>query len=41
MQNPIYNPYVHSKSQLLYGWCMLIEFFPLTNILIQVGNFNP
>jgi hypothetical protein len=41
MQNPIYSPYVYSKSPLLYGWCIFIEFFPLTNILIQVGNFNP
>jgi hypothetical protein len=36
-----YNPYVHFKSLLLYDWCMFIEFHPLINIIIQVGNFNP
>ncbi len=41
MQNPDYSPYVHFKSPLLYDWRMFIEFHPLTNILIQVGDFNP
>jgi hypothetical protein len=41
MQNLDYSPYVHFKSWLLYGWCMFIEFFPLINIFIQVGNFTP
>jgi hypothetical protein len=36
-----HSSYVHFKSPLLYDWCMFIEFFPLINILIQVGNFNP
>ncbi len=36
-----YNPYVHFKSPLLYDWCMFIEFHPLINIIVQVGNFNP
>jgi hypothetical protein len=38
IQNPRYSPYVHFKSTLLYGWCMFIEFHPLINIFIQVGN---
>ncbi len=25
----------------LYDLCMFIEFHPLMNIFIQVGNFNP
>ncbi len=41
MQNPCYSPYVHFKSPLLYDWCIFIEFHPLINIFIQVGNFNP
>jgi hypothetical protein len=41
MQVLNYNPYVHFKSPLLHDWCMFIEFFPLINILIQVGNINP
>jgi hypothetical protein len=41
MQNLDYSPYVHFKSPLLYDWHMFIEFFPLINIFIQVGNFNP
>ncbi len=41
MQNPNYSPYIHPKSSLLHDWCMFIEFFPLTNIFIQVENFNP
>ncbi len=40
-QNQDYNPYVNFKSSLLHGWCMFIEFHPLINILIQVGNHNP
>jgi hypothetical protein len=32
--------YVHFKSPLLYDWCMLIEFHPLVNIFIQVGNIK-
>ncbi len=36
-----YNPYyVHFESPLLYDLCTFIEFHPLINILIQVGNFN-
>jgi hypothetical protein len=38
MQNLDHNPYAHFKSPLLYDWCMLIEFHPLINIFIQVGN---
>ncbi len=41
MQNPNYSPYVHSKNLLLYDWCMVIEFDPSKNILIQVVNLNP
>jgi hypothetical protein len=40
MQNLYYNPYVHFQSSLLHD-CMFIEFHPLINIFIQVGNFNP
>jgi hypothetical protein len=41
MQNPYYSPYVHFKNPLLYDWYIFIEFHPLINIFIQVGNFNP
>jgi hypothetical protein len=38
---PNYSPYVHLESPLLYGWCMFIEFHPLTIILIQVDDHKP
>jgi hypothetical protein len=37
IQNLDYNPYVHFKSPLLYGWCMFIEFHSLINILFKLA----
>jgi len=33
--------YVHLKNLIMYDWCMFIEFFPLINIPIQIGNLDP